>query len=222
MKHTWIQQNNSNKLLVFFNGWGCDEHQFMHLKSLQYDVMMVYDYRNILPEDEMLMQIKKYPDVNIAAWSYGVWMAQYTFEKYHMPYNTAIAINGTSRPVHDRYGIAESIVQGTLDHLSERNVMKFQRRMVGGNEAWKKFEADKPRRSFEEQKEELASLITHFKKNVSDAAFYQKAIIGTKDLIFTSLNQSEFWKEKTELVEIDAPHFCFYGYNSWDEIMEVN
>ena len=219
MKHTWIQNKISNQLIVFFNGWGCDEHQFMHLSSTQFDVLMLSDYRDLSLDDVLIEKIKEYEGVSIAAWSYGVWIAQYVWEKYQLPKQFAIAINGTTKPVHNQFGIAETIVLGTLENLSVRNLMKFQRRMVGGNEAWKKFEADKPQREFEEQKEELAALIQHFRQEVSADDFYEKAMIGSNDLIFTATNQHLFWKDKAEIFEVEAPHFCFYNFTCWDDLL---
>ncbi len=46
MKYTWIT-NNKTKLIVFFNGWGCDEHQFAHLQTEQYDILLLNDYRSL-------------------------------------------------------------------------------------------------------------------------------------------------------------------------------
>jgi biotin synthesis protein BioG len=219
MKSTWVNINSNNKLIIFFNGWGCDEHQFKHLKSDNYDVLMFYDYRTLELEEEILSEIKNYDELFLVAWSYGVWVGQFVCEKYNLKIKRSIAVNGTTQPVHDQYGIAESIVQGTLDNLSERNLMKFQRRMVGGSEAWKNFEADKPLREFEEQKEELAALIDHFKQDINESGFYDKAIVGLNDLIFIANNQKIFWQGRAGIQEIEAPHFCFYDYNSWDELL---
>ncbi|MCW3789332.1 DUF452 family protein [Plebeiibacterium sediminum] len=219
MKYKWINNQNNSNLILFFNGWGCDEHQVKHLKAGQQNVLMIYDYTCLHLDEKVLNEINNYPEVSIIAWSFGVWMAQYISKNCDLNINKAIAINGTLQPVHDKFGISKSIVQGTYEHLSERNLMKFQRRMVGGNEAWKQFEANKPQRTFENQKEELGAVIQHFDLMVDESSIYNKAIIGTTDLIFTCDNQKSYWKDKAEMKEINSPHFCFYRWNAWSEIL---
>lgn len=221
MKYTWIQNKSSNSLIVFFNGWGCDEHPFSHLLSHQFDVLMIFDYRNITIEEVLIEEIKLYRKIHVVAWSFGVWVAQYVWEKYQLPKDSSMAINGTTEPVHDQFGIEVAIVSGTLKSLSEKTFMKFQRRMVGKNEMWKKFEANKPKRELQEQKDELVALIEYFKQNVNSKSFYQKVMVGSNDLIFKAANQKVFWKNKAKIIEIESPHFCFYNYSSWDDLFMI-
>ncbi|WP_066629814.1 DUF452 family protein [Labilibacter marinus] len=218
MKHTWIKNDNT-KLIVFFNGWGCDEHQFTHLNANDYDVLMLNDYRNLTLDNSVVDAINTYREINIAAWSYGVWVAQYMWGELNLSKHKAVAINGTTMPVSKAYGIPEIIMQGTLDNLSERNMMKFQRRMVGGSEGWKAFETIKPQRDITEQKEELAALIQHFKTALGEESFYDKAIVASGDLIFSADNQKQFWNDKAEVKEIEAAHYCFFDIENWDSLL---
>lgn len=218
MKHTWIK-NNHKKLLIFFNGWGCDEHQFKHLGSKIYDVLLLNDYKSLDLSDTLQNDIKTYAEINVAAWSYGVFVGQLICEKYNLSKNIAVAINGTTSPVHDRFGIPETIMQGTLQNLSERNMTKFQRRMVGGSNGWKDFDEVKPQREFEDQKQELAELIKHFRLEIIEDNFYSKAIISTNDLIFVADNQREFWKTRAKVKELESAHFCFFDMENWDDLL---
>ena len=218
MQHTWTE-NNNNKLIVFFNGWGCDKHQFAHLKSGDFDILMFNDYRDLTLCRDDIDKVKSYDEVYIIAWSYGVWVAQLLWEKYQLPKSKAIAVNGTTLPVSEEYGIPGTIMQGTLDNLNERNLTKFQRRMVGGSERWKKFEAVKPQRCFEEQREELAALIQHFKYGELKGGFYDNAVIGSNDLIFVAGNQLKFWSNKVKIKQIEAAHYCFFEISSWEELL---
>ena len=43
MQHFFIN-NKSADLILFFAGWGCDEHQFVNLKDMD-DVVILYVYR---------------------------------------------------------------------------------------------------------------------------------------------------------------------------------
>ena len=218
MQYTWIK-NNSKKLIVFFNGWGCDMHQFTHLKAQDFDVLLIHDYRVLTLKSAEIEKIKAYGDVNVVAWSYGVWVAQRFWGQCQLPKNRAIAINGTTQPVSEEYGIAERIMQGTLELLSERNMMKFQNRMVGGKAAWEKFKEIKPQRHFNGQKEELAALIEHFKQEEFNDVFYDKALVGKNDLIFLADNQLKFWEDKVTIEVIDASHYCFFEYETWKELL---
>ena len=38
----YLINNNSDSLLIFFTGWGCDEYEFEHLES-DCDVLLFYD-----------------------------------------------------------------------------------------------------------------------------------------------------------------------------------
>ncbi len=220
MKYKWINKQNNSHLILFFNGWGCDENQFKHLESDSHDILMFNDYKTLHLNEGLRVEMIKYNKISIIAWSFGVWVAQFISEKYELKVYQAIAINGTLTPIHNQFGIDKSIVQGTYDYLSERNLMKFQRRMVGGNEAWKKFEVNKPQRAFENQKEELGTLIQLFNQKIECSSIYNKAIIGTNDLIFTTENQKSYWQDKIECQEINEPHFCFYKWNTWSIILK--
>ncbi len=219
MKYKWLNKNHNQKLIIFFNGWGCDEIPLNHLDFEENDVLMCYDYTILELDSNTITEIKNYASYSIVAWSFGVWVGQYICNQHQLNPQYSVAINGTSKPVDAKLGIPEAIVFGTLNNLTERNLMKFQRRMLGGGEAWKSFENNKPQRDFSEQKYELKSLTEHFMLDLSDNIIYNKAIIGNEDLIFNPDNQRAYWKDKVKINEISAPHFCFYNYNTWNEIL---
>ena len=39
----FLTDKNSENLLIFFTGWGCDEYEFEHIKA-DFDVLLLYDY----------------------------------------------------------------------------------------------------------------------------------------------------------------------------------
>ena len=45
MKQYFINKNSDN-LLIFFTGWGCDEYEFEHLESNS-DVLILYNFFNL-------------------------------------------------------------------------------------------------------------------------------------------------------------------------------
>jgi len=220
MKHTWINNCQNDKLIVFFNGWACDSEGFQFLECGGTDVLIFYDYSSLLIEDAIIDVIKSYRQVNVAAWSFGVWVAQYFMEIAQVNAASATAFNGTLAPINESAGIPKAIAEGTLQGLNERTFGKFQRRMCGGGDAWQQFQTHPPKRSFENQKAELACLYRHFQSHQLSTNSFTKAIIGLDDMIFTAKNQQTFWEGKSEIQTIQAPHFCFYNYTQWIQLCQ--
>lgn len=42
----YLVNKNSDNLLIFFTGWGCDEFEFEHLESNS-DVLILYNYSDL-------------------------------------------------------------------------------------------------------------------------------------------------------------------------------
>jgi len=221
MTHTWLHQNKADQLILFFNGWGCDERQFNHMASTDYDVLMLNDYRDLTLPNEAFNAVHDYNEVHVAAWSFGVWVAQCVLMPLKDKIQSAIAINGTFQPVSTHYGIPEPIILGTLSNLSERNLVKFQRRMLKNSEDWKQFEQVKPQRSLDEVENELFLLTQHFQVGKMKEGFYSQAIIGSDDRIIPTANQKAFWADRVSISELEQSHFCFFAFQSWDEVLNV-
>jgi len=221
MNCTWLHQNNTDKLILFFNGWGCDEHPFQHMISSGYDVLMVNDYRDLTLPEEAFKAVHDYKEVQVVAWSFGVWVAQSVLMPLKEQIQSAMAINGTFQPVSAQYGIPEPIILGTLTNLSERNLAKFQRRMVTNSEDWQQFERIKPQRLLDEVENELFLLTQHFQVGKMKEGFYSQAIIGTDDRIIPTANQKAFWVERVPVKELEQGHFCFFAFESWDEVLTI-
>ena len=63
--------NNKNKLILFLTGWGCDEKQFQRLVSIDYDVLIGYDYSNL----DIDFDFSKYKEIYLLTFSAGVFVA---------------------------------------------------------------------------------------------------------------------------------------------------
>jgi len=222
MNTIWLHQNNSNKLILFFNGWGCDERPFQHMLASEYNVLMLNDYKELVLSDEVLEAIHHHDEVHVVAWSFGVWVAQCLLMPLKQMISSATAINGTLEPVSVKHGIPEPIALGTLSGLTDANLLKFQRRMLRSKEAWQRFEQVKPKRELEEVKNELFLLLQHFKVQKPGEGFYSGAIIGSDDLIMPVENQKAYWDSCAPVIELKQPHFCFFEFNSWTDILELN
>ena len=67
MKAYWQNKKNNDKLIVFFNGWAMDENAIRHLECGNFDVLIIYDYRDISSFD-----FESYKEKYLIAWSMGV------------------------------------------------------------------------------------------------------------------------------------------------------
>ena len=110
MKYKWLNKNNNQKLIVFFNGWGMDENVVKHLDTEDYDVLMFYDY-NTLDSDFDFSLINNYRQKNIIAWSMGVMVAACLAPllDFSQGEETCTAINGTLKPIDAEYCIHPKI-----------------------------------------------------------------------------------------------------------------
>lgn len=152
MKQVYIIKKNNPKLLLFFAGWAADETPFKQYCPQGMDYMICYDYRTLDFDTSILEQ---YRQVNVVAWSMGVWAAPIALASVPKEKLLLIAFNGTITPIGDTDGIPEKTFRDTLSGLTPASLQKFMRRMCKDSNAYKAFLAITPRRDFNEIKEEL-------------------------------------------------------------------
>ncbi|MCU4156142.1 DUF452 family protein [Carboxylicivirga sp. A043] len=222
MKYSWLHKKNSHHLILFFNGWSCDEYPFSPLKSGECDVLMLNDYRDLTMPEEVFEFMEVYQKISVVAWSFGVWVAQVALYPLKETLRHTIAINGTLQPVDKEFGIPAPIALGTLSGLNDKNLEKFQRRMFSDKSHWKQFVDNKPQRGFDEVKNELFLLLQHFKVQKLKDDFYNTAVIGRSDLIFSASNQLSYWEGKADVVKVSGGHFCFYDFSNWYDIINLS
>ena len=122
-------KTGNSQLLLVFSGWAASPEVFRQLETEpDTDLWICYDYRGMDFEGEALSGYRK---IRLVAWSLGVWAASVMFGKKPVSFTEAIAVNGTPCPVHDRWGIPETIFRGTLDNVTEEGMRRFNRRMCG-------------------------------------------------------------------------------------------
>lgn len=221
MKSYWLIKKNNPKLLLFFSGWGMDEHPFLRIDSQVYDVFMFYDYSIISNFDNKEIEdiINKYRSVDLIGWSMGVWAASYLLKNYKHKFENAIALNGTLFPIDDNYGIPDKIYQLTIDNFSDTGRKLFNKRMCVKSEIFNEFENTKPQRSIEELKQELIVLKESILNNQIDNNIYNKALISKNDKIIPFENQMRFWDGKICCNILEGPHFMFYNWKKWEDII---
>lgn len=205
MKHYFIQKRNHPRLVLFFAGWGMDEHPFIDYRPEDSDLLLCYDYRS--PDFDFSL-LKGYRHISLIGWSMGVWAAAEALQYAGLPIEESIAVNGTLTPVDNARGIPEVIFRGTLEGLNESNLRKFRRRMCGSNEAFKVFLEKAPQRGVEELREELRRMGERAVALPPPAFRWEKAVIGKEDLIFPAANQRNAWLHTgTAWTEEEIPHY---------------
>lgn len=210
--------NGSRELILFFSGWAMDEHPTSHLHDKDVDVCTCFDYTNLKSDD--CERWKEYEKITLIAWSTGVWAAEQVVGGLNLEIAISIAINGTPTTVDDFTGISRKLFEGTYSNLNELTMLKFQRRMVGSAKLFTEFEV--PKRDLENQKAELAAILkVDFDACQTKFFHWHTAIVGKNDAIFPTENQLRYWNEKTDIVEVEMPHFPFLEFRSWISICDV-
>src|SRR5690554_4753505 len=130
MKYKWLHKSQNSSCILFFNGWGMDEHAVSHLNSEGFDVCMMYDFN---PLEQIPNIFDSYTKLYLVAWSLGVYAAGFALYNSPLHFEKKIAINGTGEPIDDRYGIPEQIFTTTLNTWNEKNRERFNIRMCGGH-----------------------------------------------------------------------------------------
>ncbi|EIJ71066.1 DUF452 family protein [Pasteurella bettyae] len=211
MKTTFINQQGEH-LILYFAGWGAPIELVSHLILPEnHDLLICSDYRNL----DFNVDLTHYQNMYLVAWSMGVWVAEQVID---FKLKSATAINGTSHPRHNQWGIPEVIFDGTLASLDADNYQKFVRRICGNRTNLQHYLAH-PQRDFVEIKQELECLAKFLPSSKPSQFSWTKAIIGEQDRIFPVDNQLDFWQQKNVSIHLlEAPHYLFAQYQSWNEL----
>jgi biotin synthesis protein BioG len=219
MQTSWLHKKHCKNLIIFCNGWGMDGTPFKELTSLDYDVYMLYDYRQLTNHPDIELIAARYERVDLVSWSMGVWVGQKLFSDKKQLFQRTIAINGTLCPIHDRFGIPKKVFNSTLTGYDENARYKFYRRMCREKTNLKLFLKKQPLRSVEEQKEELAALQKMVDCLPVTESIYSEVIVAEYDWIVPSANQFDFWQGRL-VTPISGFHFLFNLWQSWDHLLD--
>ncbi len=212
MKKYFINKN-SDSLLLFFTGWGCDEYEFEHLEANS-DVLILYDYLDL----NLDFDFSKYKEINLIAFSAGVFAAS-VFD-YNFKLNKKIAISGNPYLFDEHFGLSNEI-QDVLYNITEDNAEAFARNyLVKTDKEWNNFHISK--RTLESCREEFDSLKALYrtnKQNIKD--IFDIAIAGEEDSIFNVSAQKEFYGERLKVIK-NARHNIFFRINSYRQILDLS
>lgn len=216
MQFHWLNKQNNNKLIVFFAGWSFDEHPFKFLDCGDFDVIIMYDYNKLdLPK----IDFSNYKNIDLIAWSMGVFVVYLLKEKLPK-FAKKIAINGTIKPVDDKFGIPTKPFLLTLRHAKTGLEGKFYQNIFDTKEEFEKYSATPVERTIENRENELKSLYQIIKTSDNNYEhYYDKALISTNDKIIPTKNQVNFWQNNAEIEMLESGHFPYYNFISWNDIL---
>lgn len=205
MNIEYLHKEPSRRLILIFGGWSTQPCMYSSIGIQGWDVAVVYDYDTLHPINK---EIEGYDTIYLFAWSLGVYAADMTLDDERI--TEAFAINGTLWPVHDTFGIPESIYKGTRNTLSPRNLDKFRRRMMPDSASFKELFGGTTESN--ETVTRLADqLLTFESENYSETPRlrWTRAYIGRDDRIFPPGNMLRAWKRlpETRIVETSDAHF---------------
>lgn len=204
----YLVNNQSDKLIIFFTGWGCDEYEFEHLTS-NADVLLLYDYLDL----NLDFDFSNYKKIDLMAFSAGVFVA--SIMNFNFEISKKIAISGNPYLFDEHLGLSTEI-QNILCNITAENADDFARNyLIKTDEEWKNFHHSK--RTLESCKEEFNSLKNLFisqNHNIKD--IYDAAFIGENDKIFVPSVQKEFYGKRLKLIE-NARHSLFFRVQKYEQ-----
>lgn len=218
----WLFNNQSRELILFCNGWGMDHHPLKVLESGGYDVLALSDYSTFDPGFDIEALKSDYRSIHLVCWSFGVWAGQQLFADRSELFTRCIALNGTLRPVDDRYGIAPQFFDATLENFSESIGDRFYRRMCRPDRVLQIFLEHRPQRSVENQKAELERLAELVASYREEQSIFDTAIISSRDMIVPTAHQISFWQGRCPIIGIEGCHYPFTDWQDWSEILALH
>lgn len=208
MQYKWLNKQNNNKLIVFFNGWGMDEKIISNIGYEDYDVLTFYDYRTF---ENINFDFSSYNEKILIAWSMGVYVCNYFYEQFKN-FDKFIAVNGTQKPIDDDFGIPKMIYNLTVDNFNELSCSKFMKKISTTVNL-----KDYCSRNLDELKQELISIRDLKVEKLID---FNKVILSEKDRIFPYKNMVNFWnKQNVEITNLESSHYIFDMYKNWSDLL---
>lgn len=191
MKYEYVCCNGSRRLILIYAGWAMDAAPFRGLSRPGYDIAVLWDYRDFGLDWSFT---GRYVEICIVAWSLGVYAAAVSTAPIQGKITKRIAVNGTLTPVDRRYGIPPVVFAGTADHLDERNLQKFYRRVCGSMAAYRAFSVNMPSRDIDGLVDELRMFLTPPLFSMPVDKRWDLAVICSDDAIFPPVNQWRAWQ----------------------------
>ena len=192
---TKLIENNSNDLVVFLTGWGCDDNQFKNFHSSK-NLLLCWDYSTL----DFEFDFSKYNKVSLLAYSAGVLIACLLQDKF---------------PEFDKK--VDLMLNLNLD-----NCMDFiSTYLVRDEQELKMFLSTPSYRPFESSKLEIIKLQEYCNLKFTPIEF-DKVILSDNDKVFNPATQQEYFKDKFVLLKNASHHTPFLRFSFTDELFTIN
>ena len=211
MRH-YLINNNSENLLIFFTGWGCDEYEFAHLTA-DSDLLLLFDYQDL----NLDFDFSKYKKYSLIAFSAGVFVA--TVFNFDFKIDKKIAVDGNPFLFDEKLGLSKDM-QYLLYTITEKTADDFAKNYLVKPDEFQIFHHSK--RSLESCRFEFDSLRQLYndnKQSIND--FYDYAIIGDDDLIFNVSVQKEYFGDRLVVLK-NARHNPFFRIKKYEQILNLD
>ena len=211
---TKLIQNNSNDLVVFLTGWGCDDNQFKNFFSSK-NLLLCWDYSTL----DFEFDFSKYNKVSLLAYSAGVLVACLLQDKFPK-LEKKVAVNGNPLMTDEKFGISKEKIDLMLN-LNLDNCMEFiSTYLIYDRQELEKFLSTPSYRPFESSKQELIKLQEYCSLKYVPMEF-DRVILSDNDKAFNPATQQEYFKDKFVLLKDAAHHTPFLRFNSIDELFNL-
>ena len=208
----YLLSKNSDSLLLFFAGWGCDEYEFEHLDS-ESDILILYEYNDL----NLDFDFSKYKKVDLITFSAGVFVASVL--NFDFKINRKVAIDGNPYLFDEYFGLSKSM-QEILYNITEDYAEVFARNyLVKTDEEYKNFHPSM--RTLASCKHEFDSLRQIYNSNKSKIKdIFDFVIFGDSDPIFNVTAQKEFFKDRLRIVK-NARHNPFFRIKKFEDVFDL-
>ncbi|MDE5602752.1 MAG: DUF452 family protein [Helicobacter sp.] len=206
-----IYQNikNNKKIYLIFGGFGAQPHHFTPFFPDNLIIIYHYQHLNFTPLENILtLLISEQTEVEIYAFSMGVWVANLFLQNYNSPiFTKKTAINGTEFGIDNTYGIPLKVFKLTQKMF---NLEHFKVNLLGRHSAQSLNFLDE-----ESLKKELEFFIYNHKA-FQQGSNWDKVVISKQDLVFPTTAQELFWVDfkgyQQQILWLDSPHFVFFDW----------
>ncbi len=208
MKGIKLQKKGRSRCILFMAGWSMGPEPFRNCIFPESDLFLCYDYRDLSLPD--LSWLPEYEQVDLLAWSMGVWVAAVTLAHIQDCFTSATALAGTLYPIDDRRGIPVAAYEKMEHSLTATDLENFHLSMFDNPEEAQRFLRNRPNRSLASVQEELHCLHHHIHVHGPKVQnIFNHGIVTTRDRIFPPRNQIRAWRKQCPKQK-KWPHFFFY------------
>lgn len=209
---TKLISNNSDELIIFLSGWGCDDGQFKNV-TCRRDLLICWDYSDM----SFGFDFSPYKKVWLIAYSAGVFAAGFIKDKLPK-LAAAIAVNGNPLSMDKYYGISPETI-AKFKGLNYDNYMAFRRDyLVISEDELKLFNQYPSSRSFESCFKEFDN-IERLSAKPYPVLHFDCAIISECDKIFNPERQKEYFKGRCRLLSNAAHNVFTLHFKTFDDII---